>query len=639
VIGGELPDVGRGDTARDVMRHRGPDDYGVWRCPDAWLASRRLAIIDLTSAGHQPLRDSETGVTLAFNGAIHNYVELQAELASKGHVFRGRSDTEVLLRAYLQWGEECVTRFNGMWAFVIWDPRYGRAFFSRDRFGIKPLFMTRRRGGVGLASEPKVLISLFPELRAAADTALYRLLAEKRIFSAGESFYEQIEAIPAAHCGTYTPGEANVRLKRFWEVPGETDSGESPEQALERFSATFDDAVRIRLRADVPTAATLSGGLDSTAVLHAARQALPSDVSLRAYTSVYGDGMIDELPWAERAVSPYDGVELRRVPATVTSWVEMLRRIVWHLDGPVFSPAVFPLWRIMETAHGDGVKVLLEGQGADELLGGYPQHMACALLDTLGPLVGGTPQRHAAGTVSAVTRLARTFPARRLAIEMGMESVPALRRWERRRSTVIDALRPEFVASARGMGPPVPTRPDETHLRRRLLADFARDLLPAFLHYGDAISMAHSIETRLPFLDHRVVELCFQLDDRHKISDGETKAVLRAYLRSVRQQAVAGRGRKMGYPTPSNEWMAGGDGGTLKEVLLDRDARTGRYVDPVRLERLIDRHAAGAFSAGDVLFGLLCTELWLQECVGPGPGRLDQVAAQAGPGLSLSELQ
>jgi asparagine synthase (glutamine-hydrolysing) len=611
VVGRELPDIATADAARDTMTHRGPDDRGSWRSEHVWLASRRLAVIDTSAEGHQPLHDPQSGATVAFNGEIFNHVELRAELEALGHRFRSHSDTEVLLHAFLQWGEDCVTRFNGMWAFAIWDPREHALFLSRDRFGVKPLFMASVDGGLALASEPKVLLALYPQLARPDERSLADLLARKRVATGRGSFYAGIESVPAGHCGWYRVGDRAPRLRRFWDFPAADEVAElSPGEVDERFGAVFDDAARLRLRSDVPVGLTLSGGLDSTAVLHAAWTGLgDGEHALRAYTSVYDvDPAFNELAYARRAAARYPGVELVEVPAEVDDWLGVLRQIVWHMDGPGFSPAVFPLWQIMAAARRDGVVVLLEGQGADELLGGYATHYAAALAGVRRP----------GDVVTMLRGGARSFGLRRLAAESAIRSIAAARRFDQRRSTVAAALSDDLRALDGGGG--ARSFPGRDALDTRLLETFTTDLLPGFLHYGDAISMAHSVESRLPFLDYRLVELCFTLPAREKIGGGETKAVLRRYLHRAGQSAVAGRARKVGYSTPTNVWLAADDGALLRDTLLAPNARVAPYVDRARLSRVIDRHVGGAHSAGDVLFALLCTELWLDECVAGAAG-------------------
>jgi asparagine synthase (glutamine-hydrolysing) len=342
---------------------------------------------------------------------------------------------------------------------------------------------------------------------------------------------------------------------------------------------------------------------------------------MTAYTAIYeqgpGDGApLDEREAARRASAPYPQAELREVPARVEDLLAVLRRIVWHMDGPGFSPAVFPLWRIMEGIHAEGVKVVLEGQGADELLGGYAWHLAAAVVDDAEAAWRQHSLRRLGDAGRALGSVPGAFPARAVAGNIAAELFAPARRFEERRRTLGQVLAPELAAEIR----PLDRRATAGggRLRERLLADFTSELLPSLLHYGDTISMAHSIEVRLPFLDHRLVELCFALPDRYKVDGGSTKAILRTYLRSGGRTEVAAARRKRGFPTPSAQWLADDDGAVLREVLLDRGAASAPYVRRDALERAIARHADGHYAAGDMLFALLSTELWLQECVQVG---------------------
>jgi asparagine synthase (glutamine-hydrolysing) len=598
------------------MHHRGPDDGGSFTAPGVWLGHRRLAILDLSDAGHQPLVDPETGTVIVFNGEIFNYLELRDTLQGHGHRFHGHSDTEVLLRAYLQWGADCLRRLNGMWAFVIWDPRRRRAFFSRDRFGIKPLFMARIGDGLALASEPKALLELDPALRRPDLRAVGRLLADQQVYVDGHSFYESISVFPAAHAGHFAPGDRRAEIEPYWALP---EPGEASGASATDFPERFERSVALRLRSDVPLAITLSGGLDSTAVLHAACRGLGPETPLHAYTAVYDDHgadgqWLDERVAARSAIAPYATGVLHEVGAQSDDLLSTLRRIVWHMDGPGFSPAVLPLWQIMRGVRAGGVTVVLEGQGADELLGGYAGHVAAALRDALGTAARERRPEAVAAVARSAAAVAGAFSARRVLGDLVAGWSPHAQRLDLRRRTLRDVLVADLMPAS--SAPPTSRGQDGPgHLERRLRADFGRELLPAFLHYGDAISMAHSIESRLPFLDHELVESCARLPARDKVRDGVTKAVLRDYLRARGHADIAGTRRKRGFPTPAGQWLARDQGAVLREVLLDPGAASAPWLRRPALERAITRLAGGHHAQADALFSLLSTELWLGECV------------------------
>lgn len=623
IVGPAPPPIQDFDAARDLLSHRGPDDCGTWSADNVMLGSRRLAIIDIGPGGHQPMVDPQTGVALVFNGEIYNYIELREELAAAGHKFATQSDTEVLLRAYLQWGHDLTGRLNGMWAFVVWDPRNREAFFSRDRFGEKPFYYALVDGSLIAASEPKAILALQPQLRRVDEIALYDLLASGLVCHDDRSFYAGIKLLEPGCSGSFRPGDAALRLARYWDLPRTGEPLSDAGAALDRFQEVFEDAVRLRLRSDVPVGITLSGGLDSTSVLHAAQHELNrSDGGLTAFTSVYrpraDEPRIDEREWAQRAVQPYPRVYLKEVEASPDEWLGVLRRITWHMDGPDYSPAVFPLWTITRTARAHDVPVLLEGQGGDELLAGYGHYTAPTVVYELRAAARDPSRARLRALADAAATGRRSMSTRRLVFELAAEAVPGLRALYWRRFGALGTLRPEYVANVREIDAARPGRTvagEHRGLEARLARDFLRDMLPGFLHYGDSMSMAHSVENRLPFLDHRLVELCFGLASSLKLGGGENKRVLRAYLRRAGQATIANRTDKRGYPTPADRWLAADGGALPRELLLAPDSRITRFASPSRIRRLITHNINGRAEAGNHLYRLLTTELWLRDCI------------------------
>jgi asparagine synthase (glutamine-hydrolysing) len=599
----------RGAAALTAIAHRGPDDEGTWTDGCAWLGHRRLSIIDLTAGGHQPMVHEPSGLVITYNGEIYNYIELGHELEAAGHSFRTQSDTEVLLVAYLNWGESCLDRLNGMWSFLIWDPRNQIAFFARDRLGVKPLYFSIASGGLSIASEPKALIALNPDLRRVDEASLYAFLAEGQLYTGKGSFYAGIQMLEPGHCATYDPAALSLVDRKYWAPPASVSTSGDYAAAVASFGDLLGDAVRLRMRSDVPVGFTLSGGLDSSAVLQAAVSATASTGGrLNAFTSVYEAPTAleagDEREWASLVATKYERVALDNVPASGADWHAVLEKIVWHMDGPGYSPAVFPLWRIMEHARAAGVPVLLEGQGADELLGGYTQYAAVALWDSLS-------RHRPLAFLRDFRSYARTFSVRMLTMWLARERAGFAMRAYRRRVGALGTLDPDFVSHFGGGSLPKAAKT----VNGRLEADLTRDILPGLLHYGDAISMAHSVESRLPFLDYRLVEFVSSLPADFKLGGGETKRILRDHLRSVELPAIANRRDKQGYPTPANTWLSGEGGAALKDLLLSPDAQIQAYCRPKELERLIDYHAAGHAGAGNHLYRLLTTELWLRTCI------------------------
>ncbi|WP_167106212.1 asparagine synthase (glutamine-hydrolyzing) [Mycobacterium sp. DL592] len=610
IIGDGHANLGiRRQQALDSLIHRGPDDEGSWADAHAWLGHRRLAIIDLTSGGHQPMLHEPTGVVLTYNGEIYNYVELRAELQTAGHTFRTKSDTEVLLAAYLEWGEGCLSRLNGMWSFVIWDPRKQVAFFARDRLGEKPLYFAMVNGGLAIASEPKAILKLYPELRTPDDASVYQFLAEGDLYSSDRSFYAGIRVLRPGQCGRIVLGASSPTTRIYWSPDDSALQEPDYGRAVEQFGELFADSVRLRMRSDVPVGVTLSGGLDSSAVLQAAVAATESSGGrVRAYTSVYespnGFQSIDERAWAGLVAGKYQSVDLQEISASTCDWLDVLTRVTWHLDGPGGSPAVFPLWKIVQHARASGTPVLLEGQGGDELLGGYTPYAAIVLLDSLFRLRLPTFARE-------FRSYAQTFSTLMLTLFIVRERTAFARRVYRRHVGALGTLNPDFVSRFERGASHKPART----VNARLNDDLTRDVLPGLLHYGDAISMAHSIENRLPFLDYRLVEFVGRLPAEFKVGNGETKRILREYLRSVGLSVVANRRDKLGYPTPISTWLAANGGEVLKCLLLSNDAETRAYCSPERVARLIEHHVGGGKGAAHHLYRLLTTELWLRTCI------------------------
>ena len=603
-------DAGHFGTALDLLAHRGPDDRGVFAAPSVLLGHRRLSILDLTPAGHQPMVEPVSGAVIVFNGEIYNHVELRADLEALGHRFIGHSDTEVLLHALIEWGEQALPRLNGMWAFAFWQPAKQRLLLARDRFGVKPLYYRNGQGGLAFASEPKALLALFPKHRAVSEQTLLDFLGNNLLYARGESFYQGIHVLPPAHYAIYEISTGNLRLSRYWDYPANTDEALSADDAVAEFDALFTDAVRLRLRSDVPVGLTLSGGLDSTGVLTAASPY--SARPLTCFTSIYGEGEMGELPWAQRA-SDAVHAPLIAVAAPQQDWLHTLRKVAWHMDGPGYSPAVYPLWHLMMRARAEGVPVLLEGQGADEALAGYPQY---AVLELLGYVSGKSGQRRSlAGIGERMRALRRTFSLRWALAWSARELSPTLLNWHRQRVGFQSLMR---------QGVQLPQLPEplerggDDPVRQRLLTDHSLTILPGLLHYGDAISMAHGVEARHPFMDYRLVEWMFRLPARLRFNRSETKWVLRDYLRAHGQQAIGNRPDKKGYPTPVGKWLASEQGREIEHLLLDRHSLLHQWCDPTKIQRLIEQNRQRVMAAEHHLYKLVSTQLWLNECIEGG---------------------
>lgn len=596
----------RFEAALKTIAHRGPDGEGVLTLGNVVLGHRRLSIIDLTDDGSQPMHDSETGVTLVFNGEIYNYIELRSELMALGHRFRTKSDTEVLLRSYIQWGLECFSHLNGMFAIGCYDPRSNKLVLARDRFGVKPLYYAQRERQLAFSSEPAALIELDRDWGVRDEASIGQFLLAGRYATGSDTFYRDIKSLCPGHYLLYDTGTHQISKGRYWNYPRVHGSdNRSRDDVFEEFEGLFESAVKIRLRADVRLGVSLSGGLDSTAILTAATR-LNGQPPV-SFTSTYGSQGSGEYDWAAIAAGNMDS-ELFACPSPENLWLQTLDQCIDHLGGPVATPAVVPLWHLTRAVKDSGITVLLDGQGADELLGGYVQYA-----------VAGAASRIANPSVIAentarIASMFHTFSAKSIGYTVLKEYFPATIRLLR----AINGYDSMFASHIRR------DHRDDIYfsqqfadgrkgLDHRLWLDHSDVQLARLLHYGDSISMANSLESRMPFMDFRLVEWAFSLPEHLRVDSRHTKWMIREYLRRHGQQQIADRRDKQGYPTPFTSWLASN---TTRSLFADlpSSAVVFDYVDRRGLQRALGKHEAGAEAHANLLFRILTLHLWLEKC-------------------------
>lgn len=592
-------------TALDSIAHRGPDAQGLARGNGFCLGHRRLAIIDLTEGGAQPMTDPDTGIVLVFNGEIYNYIELRQQLAGQGVTFHTESDTEVLLKAFIAWGSDCVKRFNGMFAFGLIDPRTEQLFLARDRFGVKPLYMMRDGNTLAFASEVKAIQGLRLAPREIDRQALREFLVAGRYATDGRSFYQQVGMLRPGYWASYKWKSGEYHTQPFWQYPQiDLASPRTRQDAYRQFAELMDSALMLRLRSDVPLAVSLSGGLDSSAILAGA--AAISQTPPRSFTSTYDLPDTGELDWASIAAAGANS-QLVECKTTMGDWLAILRKCIGHLDGPVATPAVVPVYGLMQQVRAAGIKVLLEGQGADELLGGYVQYSIAQFADAL---VNPTRWPEAAGIGR---RGLRQFGVKNFFYHYTKEHLPWAIRGIRRVSGYNRLFRPQTVRDAHDEI--YFLRADHGESRRgvdrRLWLDHCDVQLPRLLHYGDALTMAHGIESRMPFMDYRLVDWVFRLPIDLRFDPLHTKWMIRQYLVDHGQPVIAQRRDKKGYPTPYTHWMSQMDS-TLLDRLFPKDAAVFEFVDPVALRQAFGRQKGGRQFGANLLFRILSTQIWLE---------------------------
>lgn len=531
------------------------------------LGHRRLAIIDISDEAAQPMASPDGSLWLVFNGEIYNYRELRRELEAAGHHFQSRSDSEVLLTAYREWGEECLNRLIGMFAFIVWDERRQSAFAARDRFGIKPLYVLSGVKGVAFASEIKQLRGLPGEQGRINLPRVHDFLASGLTDHTSETLFEGIRQLRGGECVTldlarWRPGEA-LPVRRWYAPPqpGTVDLDEAA--AAERFRELLTDSVRLHLRADVPLGSCLSGGLDSSSLVCLMDMFLRADGSDRpvdTFSACYPGKAVDERPFMEAVVSATHSRPHWVHPPAEDAF-DLAGRITWHQDEPYGSTSIFAQWSVFQDAGAGGIKVMLDGQGADEQLAGYHPAFAFYHADLLRrgnllALMEALRARQAVHGVGMAAQIRALLPA--------MIPVPLANHLRRRRdvSRRHDWLASEAFATtsggtafdaalaAMGLGPVL-------DLGELCVALTFGANLGMLLHWEDRNSMAHGVEARVPFLDHRLVEFTLGLGSRHKIVMADTKRVMRRAMTGILPEMVVNRADKLGFATPEEVWFRG----------------------------------------------------------------------------------
>ncbi|MBI5837412.1 MAG: asparagine synthase (glutamine-hydrolyzing) [Candidatus Eisenbacteria bacterium] len=569
------------------------------------LLHRRLSILDLSPGGHEPMCGPGGRHVVTFNGEIYNYLELRDELHALGREFRTGSDVEVLLHAYDQWGEACLARFNGMWSFALWDGR--RLFCARDRLGIKPFYYAWDGERFVFSSEPKGVLAFGDLERRPDERALYYFLARDWTDFDTFTFFEGLTALLPAHA--LVVDERGPRAWRWWEVLPSPEPPPSEDEAVARLRELFGDAVSVHLRSDVPVGTCLSGGLDSSAVLSAASARL--DHPMKAFSVGYSKfAGFDERPFAAE-VARQAGAEFVPGEPDGSDLEDMLAKLAWYQDEPAAGMGIYSQWHVMRLAARDRVKVLLDGQGGDELFGGYHRYYWSALYDLFRR---GRVAEWASLLRYVASDLGHGYP-RTLARSFAPWLPPGLlvegqRRFGQGKDRVLERA---FEARRRDLGTDPPPRFGSL-LNDQLYHDTTLRFLPSLLRYEDRNSMAWSIEARVPFLDHRVVEYAFRIPFDLKIRGHETKYVARRAFEPWVPQSVRARRDKMGYETPTDAWLRGEHARLLDELLLTGPCLGRGYLDAVELRAQVARFRAGA-PLGLQVWRWLHLELWFRTFI------------------------
>jgi len=621
IVGIVERDLGRpvaaGDLARMVqmLHHRGPDEEGSIALPGVGLGMRRLAIVDLTS-GQQPILNETGDIKIVANGEIYNFRELQRELEGHGHRFNSRhSDIEVLVHAYEQWGEDFLVRLRGMFALAIWDGRTKTLIAARDRAGEKPLYWTQTDQGLLLASEVKALL-VRPEVSRELDpVALDQFLTYEYIL-APRTLLRGVHKLPPAHFLRYRGGQATVH--RYWDAADVELKDWKDDDAAEALEESLRRAVQRQLMADVPLGAFLSGGIDSSSIVGLMSGAVSQPVN--TFSIGFSDGTYNELPYAREVAALFKTNHRERTASPDLG--EMFERLIVHLDEPFADVSLFPTFSVSELAR-EHVKVVLSGDGGDELFGGYDAYQAQALAAKLG-WMGDALMPALAGVASALppTEKKKGLVNKVKRFSAGAADAPpdlGHYRWmvylnARDKAKLYGAGLRDALSAADVYAPvrdALGRFSQHDVLNRQLYADLSLYLADDILVKVDRMSMATSLETRAPFLDGDLMELAFSMPGHLKIRNGERKWILKRAMKDVLPLSILNR-KKEGFSIPMKNWLRTDLQPLMRDLLSrDRVARRGLF-NPDMVEQLMLDHIAGHENHAHTLFPLIVFERWAE---------------------------
>lgn len=599
-----------------AIAHRGPDGDGmlVSQRENVCLGHRRLAIID-PEHGKQPMSTEDGALTVVFNGAIYNYLELRRELIGKGHPIRSYSDTEVLIYAYLEWGEGCVERFLGMFAFTIWDERTRRLFCARDRIGIKPFYYAFDGKTLAFASEIKAILAS-GLVKAEADKPGLQDYLTFQFCLGDKTLFKNVLKLEPGHCMTvqFDGNRLSLHTRQYWDLKYEIDEAHDERWFVDHLAGLIEDATRMHLRSDVPLGAHLSGGLDSSTVVCLAAGLLKGE-RIKTFTGAFPEGpQFDETGYAKE-VSAFAGTDYKEIYIQGGELPDVLPKLMYYMDEPLAGPGVIPQYYVSKLAS-EHVKVVLGGQGGDELFIGYTRYLVAYLEKCLAGAIYQTSDQHryavSLESIAPNLPLLQTYrPMLQGFWSKGLFDAPDTRYFSLiDRSEGMSHLFNNDIFST-GYSPfesfqQIFNRDGLHSLINRMTYFDLKGSLPALLHVEDRTSMAASIESRVPLLDHRIIEFMATIPPNIKFAGGRMKHLFKEAVRNTVPKKIFDRQDKMGFPTPLAQWTKGVAREFVRDTLLsDRVRKRGIY-NVNAIERAIDSER----EFGRVVWGLLCLELW-----------------------------
>ena len=601
---------------RDVITHRGPDDEGIFIDSNVGLGHRRLSIVDV-AAGHQPMTNEDSSLYITYNGEIYNHADYRDELISRGHEYRTHCDTETILHLYEEHRDGCVNYLRGMFAFAIWDRNKRELFIARDRLGIKPLYYVHSDdGSLYFASEIKALL----EARAVKPELNYAALSDylaNHATSGEETLFVNVKRLMPGHMLTWRDGE--IKLKKYWDVSfaKSAQDGRSGQDYIAEWSELFRKSVQLRLMADVPLGMFLSGGIDSSAI--AAVMSTLVDEPIKTFSVAFAAREANELEYA-RLVARAFKTDHHEVVISPEQFFDALPQLIWHEDEPLAHPSSVALYFVSQLASRH-VKVVLTGEGSDELMAGYARYRKTILNLALGQryhrMVPASVRELVRARIAGRTgsKLQRTF----LNLSPDIESIYFDNFAVFPRSDQDQLLTRDTIHRIGGIDPYAGVRhvlsdTDAKSLLDRLLYADIKTYLHELLMKQDQMSMAASVESRVPFLDHKLVEFTSSLPERLKLRRWTTKYVLRQSMKDVLPEQILTRA-KMGFPVPIGAWFRGAYSQVLDEYVLSNRAMERGIFNAQSLRTLVNQHQHGEANHSERLWSLVNLEIWLRRFI------------------------
>ena len=596
----------------NALSHRGPDDDGFFFDRNVGLGHRRLSIIDV-AGGQQPIYNEDESAVIIFNGEVYNFADLRRDLLPRGHVFRTRSDTETILHGYEQYGDDCVERLRGMFAFAIWDLGKKRLLLARDRLGIKPMYYCWTGRCLAFASEIKSLLQV-PQVPRAVDPEALDLYLSLRYVPGPRTFFSSIHKLQPGHVLILEKGE--IRIRQYWDIQYEDGPAARPQEYAEQLEQLLNESVRLRLISEVPLGVFLSGGLDSSSILAVmTRIAGKGSERIKTFSVGYEAGNAEEekaneFEYARQAAKAFNA-DHHEFELKAAEFGEFLPDLVWYLDEPMADPTCIPLFYISRVAR-EYVTVVLSGEGADEILAGYNIYnrmlaleqvhtvlgkLGSALLPALSQLVPGEAVRNYVHLAAQPLNQRYTGVSRAFREEVKQQLLGTNR--GKNSDEKLAAVFSPYYEAVKGTSP----------LNRMLYVDAKTWLVDDLLLKADRMTMANGMELRVPFLDHHVVEFAARLPLEFKLAHGTGKQLLRKIMQPKLPASILQRTKK-GFPVPTQSWLRGPLRGMVRDALLRSNSACRRFLSLPTIERLVRENESGAVDRHQEIWTLLVFEYW-----------------------------